>query len=344
MSVRPEPLFLRACRRLPTAHRPVWFMRQAGRYMPEYRAMRARHGFLDLCKNPDLAVEVTLQPVRALGVDAAILFSDILVPVEGMGVHIEFAPGPLISDPVRTRAQVEALRIPDPEASVPFVLETVRRLRGELAPETALIGFCGAPWTLANYLVEGGGAKEFTRMKRLLYEDPAAGEQLLQKLAATNAAYLAAQVAAGAQAVQIFDTWAGLLDPDDFARWALPSVQQMIAEVRRTTAAPIIYFARDAWGAADSLRVCGADVLSLDWRVPLDLARRTLGPDLAVQGNLDPSTLFAPWPVLRERADRVLAAAGNAPGHIFNLGHGILPETPVDNVRRLVEHVHSWRP
>jgi len=181
-------------------------------------------------------------------------------------------------------------------------------------------------------------------MKRLLYEDPAAGEQLLQKLAATNAAYLAAQIAAGAQAVQIFDTWAGLLDPDDFARWALPYVQQMIAEVRRMTAAPIIYFARDAWGAADSLRSCGADVLSLDWRVPLDLARRTLGPDLAVQGNLDPATLFAPWPVLRERADRVLAAAGNAPGHIFNLGHGILPETPVDNVRRLVEHVHSWRP
>jgi uroporphyrinogen decarboxylase len=320
-------------------------MRQAGRYMAEYRAMKERATFLEMCRNPDLAVEVTLQPIRAMGMDAAILFSDILIPVAGMGVGIDFAPGPKIAEPLRTRAQVEALRIPEPQESVPFVLETLRRLRRELAPEIALIGFCGAPWTLANYLVEGGGAKEFTRMKRLLYEDPATGELLLRKLADTNAAYLTAQIEAGAQAVQIFDSWAGVLDPDDFARWALVYVKQMITSVRQATGGktPIIYFPRDAWGAAERLRTCGADVLSLDWRVPLDVARRTLGPDIAVQGNLDPAALFAPWPVLQERADAVLRRAGNAPGHIFNLGHGILQETPVDNVRRLVEHVHTWR-
>jgi len=335
--------FLQACRRQPVPHRPVWFMRQAGRYMPEYRALRERASFLDMCRNPDLAVEVTLQPVRALGVDAAILFSDILITMEGMGIRTEFAPGPVIPDPVRTRAQVQALRVPDPEEAVPFVLEALRRLRRELPRHIALVGFCGAPWTLANYVVEGGGAKEFTRLKRFLYEDPEAGEMLLHKLAATSTAYLVAQIEAGAQAVQIFDTWAGLLDPDDFARWALPHVRQMIVEVKRATAgaAPIVYFARDAWSAAAHLKACGADVLSIDWRTPLDLARRTLGADIAVQGNLDPAALFAPWPLLQARADAVLARAGDTPGHIFNLGHGILPETPVDSVRRLVEHVHE---
>jgi uroporphyrinogen decarboxylase len=342
--VSPAP-FLRACRRQSVPHRPVWFMRQAGRYLPEYRAVRARAGFLEMAKNPDLAVEVTLQPVRALGVDAAILFSDILVPIEGMGIEIEFAPGPVLPEPVRSRAQVQALRVPAPEEAVPFVLEALRRLRRELPAEVALIGFCGAPWTLANYIVEGGAAKEFTRMKRLLYEDPATGEALLAKLTEVNGAYLAAQIAAGAQAVQIFDTWAGLLDPDDYARWALPYVQRLIAAVRRSSggSVPIIYFARDAWGAPENLRACGADVLSLDWRVPLDAARRALGPGVAVQGNLDPAALFAPWPVLQARADAVLDRAGDGPGHIFNLGHGILPETPVDNVRRLVEHVHACK-
>jgi uroporphyrinogen decarboxylase len=328
---------------LPVERRPVWFMRQAGRYMPEYRAIRERNGFLEACKTPDIAIEITLQPVRALGVDAAILFSDIMITAEGMGVSVEFAPGPQLPEPIRSRAQIEALRIPDPHESVPYVLETLRRLRAELHTDVALIGFCGAPWTLANYLVQGGSAKEFTRMKRLLYEDAEAGELLLRKLASTNAAYLRAQIEAGAQAVQIFDTWAGLLDPDDYARWALPYVRQMIDEVRSAADdhVPIIYFARDAWGAVEHLRTCGADVLSIDWRVPLDVARRTLGTEIAVQGNLDPAALFAPWPVLRQRADAVLARAGDAPGHIFNLGHGILPETPVDNVRRLVEYVHE---
>jgi len=350
---RGDNVFLSACRRLPVPHAPVWFMRQAGRYMPEYRAIKERATFLEMCRTPDLAVEVTLQPVRALGVDAAILFSDILVPLPGMGIDIEFAPGPLLADPVRSRAQVEALRVPEPEESVPFVLESLRRLRVELPPEVALVGFCGAPWTLANYAVEGGGKHEFTRLKRFLYEDPAAAQLLIDKLADTNARYLAAQIAAGAQAVQIFDTWAGILDPDDYVRWALPATQRMVREVRlgarREAAAAgggvsppvIIYFARDSGGLLPHLRDTGADVISLDWRVPLDRARTVLGPEVAVQGNLDPVALFAPWPELARRADLVLARAGGARGHIFNLGHGILPETPVQNVQRLVEHVHA---
>ncbi len=333
--------FMRACRREPVRRTPVWFMRQAGRYMPEYRAIKQRASFLEMCKTPDLAVEVTLQPVRALEVDAAILFSDILISVEAMGVGVEFNPGPQIPSPVRSRADVERLVVPDPEASVPFVLDTVRRLRRELPAHLPLIGFCGAPWTLANYVVEGGGAKEFVRMKQLCYEDPATAELLLEKLAAANAAYLRAQLAAGAQAVQIFDTWAGILDPDDYARWALPYVQRMIREIHAGGSSPVIYFARDSGSLLPQLDHSGADVLSLDWRVPLDHARATCRSGCAVQGNLDPVALFAPWDELRRRADRVLARAGTAPGHIFNLGHGILVGTPVDQVRRLVTHVHE---
>jgi uroporphyrinogen decarboxylase len=324
-------------------------MRQAGRYMREYRAVKERATFLEMCRTPDLAVEVTLQPIRALGVDAAILFSDILVPIAAMGIEIDFDPGPRIANPVRSRADVDTLRVPAPEESVPFVLEAVRRLRRELPPEVPLLGFCGAPWTLANYVVEGGGQKEFVRMKRLLYEDPEAADLLLHKLARTNAAYLVAQLRAGAQAVQIFDTWAGLLDPDDWARWALPYLQSMVREVRQAmdpagatpAGHPIIYFARDAGGLLPFLNQSGADVLSLDWRVTLDKGRAAVGRAFAVQGNLDPVALFAPWEELRRRADLVLDRAGTWPGHIFNLGHGILPETPVDNVRRLVDHVHA---
>lgn len=332
--------FMRACRRQPVRRTPVWFMRQAGRYMPEYRAIKERATFLEMCKTPELAVEVTLQPVRAFEVDAAILFSDILITVEAMGVGVEFNPGPQIPAPVRNRAGVERLRIPEPEEAVPFVLAAVRELRQALPAGLPLLGFCGAPWTLANYIVEGGGAKEFTAMKRLCYEDPATAELLLEKLTATNAAYLRAQIAAGAQAVQIFDTWAGILDPDDYLRWALPYVQKMVRDVHESCGAPVIYFARDAGSLLPHLAHSGADVLSIDWRVPLDAARATFGARCAVQGNLDPVALFAPWEELRRRADRVLDRAGAAPGHVFNLGHGILVGTPVDHVRRLAEHVH----
>lgn len=333
-------IFLRACRRQPVPYTPVWFMRQAGRYMPEYRAIKERSSFLEMCRTPDLAVEITLQPVRALGVDAAILFSDIMISVAAMGVEIEFAPGPVIRHPIRDRAAVDALRVPEPAEGMPFVLEALRRLRGELPPHVALVGFCGAPWTLANYLVEGGGAKEFVRLKQLCFEDATTAERLLAKLAATNAAYLCAQVAAGAQAVQIFDTWAGILDADDFARWALPHVQTMVRAVQET-GAPVIYFARDSGALLPLLAQTGADVISLDWRVPLDQARTQFGPGVAVQGNLDPAVLFAPWDEVARRTDRVLERAGHAPGHIFNLGHGVLQGTPVDTVRRVVEHVHA---
>ena len=335
-----DSVFLRACRREPVPYTPVWFMRQAGRYMPEYRAIKQRSSFLEMCRSPDLAVEITLQPVRALGVDAAILFSDILIPMAAMGIEVEFAPGPVVRNPIRDRAAVDALRVPEPAESVPFVLESLRRLRGELPPQVALVGFCGAPWTLANYVVEGSGAKEFVRMKQLCFEDPVSAEHLLAKLAATNAAYLCAQVAAGAQAVQIFDTWAGILDADDYARWALPQVQTMVRAVR-ATGAPVIYFARDSGALLPLLTQTGADVISLDWRVPLDQARMQFGTDVAVQGNLDPAVLFAPWDEVARRADRVLERAGREPGHIFNLGHGVLQGTPVDTVRRVVEHVHA---
>jgi len=334
--------FLRACRRQSVTHTPVWFMRQAGRYMAEYMAIKARSNFLEMCKTPDLAVEITMQPIHKLGVDAAILFSDIMIPIEQMGIPIAFNPGPVIETPIRSRQQVEQLRIPDPKESVPFVLEALRRLRGELPEHVSLIGFCGAPWTLANYAVEGGGSKNFAQLRRLLYEDEPAGLLLLEKLADTNAAYLTAQIDAGAQAVQIFDTWAGLLDPDDFSRWVLPSVQRMIKTVQQhSPTTPVIYFARDCGHAMDRVVQSGADVLSIDWRNPLDGVRKQIGNDIAMQGNLDPVALFAPWDVLRKRVDDVLRRAGDTPGFIFNLGHGILPETPVDNVRRVVDHVHE---
>lgn len=343
MTLLEDSPFLRACRRQPVPHTPVWFMRQAGRYMREYMAIKEKHGFLTMCRTPELAIEVTLQPVRALGVDAAILFSDIMIPIARMGFDIEFAPGPQIGNPVRSRADVEALRVVEPEESVPFVLEAVRGLRAALPPHVPLIGFCGAPWTLANYVAEGGGAKEFVRMKSMCYGEPETANLLLEKLTATNAAYLRGQIAAGCQAVQIFDTWAGILDADDYERWVLPHVQALVRAVRtpETAHAPIIYFARDSGGLLQHLRRTGADVAGLDWRVALDAARRDLGPDMAVQGNLDPVALFAPWDELAQRADRVLERAGSAPGHAFNLGHGILPGTPVDAVRRLVEHVHA---
>jgi uroporphyrinogen decarboxylase len=310
--------------------------------MAEYRAIKERSNFLEMCRTPDLAVEITMQPVRKLGVDAAILFSDIMIPIEKMGIPVAFNPGPVIATPIRTRQQIEQLSVPEPRESVPFVLEALRRVRRELPAHVSLIGFCGAPWTLANYVVEGGGSKNFASLRRLLYEDEAAGLLLLDKLADTNAAYLAAQIEAGAQVVQIFDTWAGLVDPQDYARWVFPGMQRMIRRVREHSGdTPIIYFARDCGHAMQHVLASGADVLSIDWRNPLDVVRQQVGRDIALQGNLDPVALFAPWDELRQRVDDVLRRAGRTPGYIFNLGHGILPETPVDNVRRVVDYVHD---
>jgi uroporphyrinogen decarboxylase len=332
--------FLAACRRQPVTHTPVWIMRQAGRYLPEYREIRERVDFLTLTKTPDLAAEVTLQPVRRFGMDAAILFSDIMTPVEGMGVSLDFAPGPVVDDPIRSRAQVDALRVGDPKESVPFVLETIEILARELPASAPLIGFAGAPFTLFCYLVQGSGSKTFADAKAFLYGEPDAAAALLAKLGRTMVAYLAAQAAAGAQALMVFDSWAGLLSPDAYRRFALPVVTRMLDELRSTDV-PLIYFPNQGATLLDDVRTCGADVVGVDWRMPLGRARSVLGPDIAVQGNLDPAALFAPPATLEEQIDAVLAEAGDAPGHIFNLGHGIERTTDPDAVARLVDHVHT---
>jgi len=335
--------FLRACRREPVDHTPVWFMRQAGRYMAEYRAIRARHSLLDICRQPELAAEVTLQPVRALGVDAAILFADILLPLIPMGVQLEFAAGegPVIHNPIRAPADVAALRRVDPRESLGHVLEAVRLARRELDGQTPLIGFAGAPFTLASYLVEGGASRNYVKTKRLMYGDLETWRALLGKLARIVADYLAAQVEAGAQAVQLFDSWVGALSPDDYRDYVLPYSRLILNEVR-ATGAPVIHFGTGTATLLPLMKEAGGDVIGLDWRIPLDQGWATLGDGVAVQGNLDPAALFAPRPELERRVRAILAQANGRPGHIFNVGHGILPDTPVDNVKAVVEMVHEF--
>jgi len=338
--------FLNACRRLPVDCTPVWIMRQAGRYLPEYRAVRARVGFFELCKTPDLVAEVTVQPVDRLGVDAAILFSDILVPLEGMGLPVVFDDaGPHLPEPVRTAADVARLAVPDPIEATGFVMEGIRRTRAALGGKVPLIGFAGAPFTLAAYAVEGGGTKSFSRIKGLLFSDPHTAHRLLERIGRTIGAYLAAQVEAGAEAIQVFDSWAGVLAPSDYAHFALPYTKQVIDAVPKGRV-PIIVFGVETGSLLEQLAETGADVVGVDWRVPLDEARRRVGPAVAVQGNLDPCSLLAPPAEIERRVLDVLARAGDAPGHVFNLGHGILPETPVDHAVAMVEAVHrlSARP
>jgi uroporphyrinogen decarboxylase len=334
--------FLRACRREPVDRTPVWFMRQAGRYMAEYRAIRQHHTLLEICAEPDLATEVTLQPVRALGVDAAILFADILLPLGPMGAPFRFAAGegPVFERAVRDAQAIEALRLIDPEESLGHVLTAIRQLRRELEGKTPLIGFAGAPFTLASYLVEGGKSSSYFHTKRLMYSDPALFAQLLGKLAEVVRRYLRAQIAAGAQAVQLFDSWVGALAPDDYATYVAPHVRPLLADVA-STGVPVIHFGTGTATLLELLRDAGGTVIGVDWRVPLDAARRRLGPSVAVQGNLDPILLAAPEPVWRARVDDVLQRAGAEPGHIFNVGHGILPETDPDVVRRVTEYVHE---
>jgi uroporphyrinogen decarboxylase len=332
--------FLSACRREPVAHTPVWIMRQAGRYLPEYRAVREKVDFLTLTKTPELATEVTLQPIRRFGMDAAILFSDIMTPVEGMGVSLTFDPGPRVATPIRSIAQIEALRIADPDESVPFVLETIRMLRRALPASAPLIGFAGAPFTLFCYLVQGSGSKTFAEAKGFLYAEPDAADVLLAKLADTMTQYLRAQANAGAQALMVFDSWAGLLGPDAYARFAAPAVQRIMEQLR-PLGVPLIYFPNHGATLLAHARTVGADVMGIDWRLPLSDATDILGPDIAVQGNLDPAALFAPPAELARQIDRVLDAARSAPGHVFNLGHGIERTTDPDAVARLVDHVHE---
>lgn len=335
--------FLKACRREQVDCTPVWFMRQAGRYMAEYRAIRARHTLLEICQLPELAAEVTLQPVRAFNVDAAILFADILLPLIPMGINLEFAQGegPVIHNPIGSRSDVEALRTVNPYESLGHVLEAVKIVRRELDGRTPLIGFAGAPFTLASYLIEGGSSRNFTTTKRLMYSDARTWHSLMSKLGCVITDYLTAQIQAGAQAVQLFDSWVGALSPDDYREFVLPHSRFVIEMVQRT-GVPLIHFGVDTATLLPLMKEAGGTVIGLDWRTPLDWGWSVLGDDVAVQGNLDPVALFAPRNVLENKVKTVLDQAANRPGHIFNLGHGILQETPVDNVKAVVELVHDY--
>ncbi len=332
--------FLAACRREPVAHRPVWIMRQAGRYLPEYRALRARVDFETLTRSPELAAEVTLQPLRRFELDAAILFSDIMTPLQGMGVGLTFEPAPVVREPIRTRAQIEALPPLEPARDVPFVLETIRLVRASVPRATPLIGFAGAPFTLLCYLVCGRPSKEFAAARSFLYAQPLDAAELLTRLADAMAAYLAAQAAAGAQALMLFESWAGLLGVPEYTRLALPAVRRTLAALR-PLGVPLIYYLNQGSALMGAIADLDVDVVGVDWRSPLSEVRRVLGPAKAVQGNLDPAALFASPEDLQRSAAAVIASAGPAPGHIFNLGHGIWPDTNPDAVARLVDFVHA---
>jgi uroporphyrinogen decarboxylase len=334
--------FLAACRREPAGRVPVWFMRQAGRSLPEYRAVRARHEFTDMIRRPEVAAEVTLQPVRRLGVDAAILFSDIVTPVQAIvdGVEVTAGEGPVVASPFRTKADLDRLRPIEPEVDIPYVLETVRTVRAELPSDVALIGFTGAPFTVASYLVEGGRSRDYARTKALMYGEPEVWVELLDRLAGIALATLRAQVAAGAQAVQLFDSWVGALSVDDYRDLVLPASARVLDGLA-DLGVPRIHFGVGTAHLLGLLGDAGADVVGVDWRVPLDHARRLVGADRAVQGNLDPTALLAPGDVLDAKVRAVLAANGGARGHVFNLGWGVLPETDPAQLRRVVDLVHA---
>jgi uroporphyrinogen decarboxylase len=334
--------FLKACRGEETEYTPVWLMRQAGRYLPQYKAVRADIDFLTLCKNPRLAAEITLQPVEILGVDAAILFSDILIPVEAMGMHLMFSDkqGPVLSEPVRNMSAVDRLIIPDAEEDMPFVVETIKVLRKELENKVPLIGFSGAPFTLATYMIEGGTSKNYLHTKRMMFQHSGVFNYLMEKLTLTVISYLSAQIKTGAQAIQIFDTWAGILAPSDYREFALPYVKKVISELKKE-GVPIIYFSNDCAGILKDVRKSGADVIGIDWRIDIGDAIKKLGKKMVVQGNLDPCALFLPKEKIQEKVKEILWKGELAKGHIFNLGHGVLPETPVENVIAMVEAVHK---
>ncbi|MDB4958592.1 MAG: uroporphyrinogen decarboxylase [Myxococcales bacterium] len=341
-----DHLFLRACRREPVPRTPIWMMRQAGRYLPAYRAVRARASFLELCRTPDLACEVTLQPIDEFGFDAAILFSDILITLPAMGINVEFPDsGPKITNPVRTSAAIEALSVPDPVAATPYVMDAIRLIKKALNGRVPLIGFAGAPLTMLTYAVEGGGSKDYAHTKKLLYGAPKDAHALLEKLARTCATYLEAQVAAGADCVQLFDSWGGIVSPGDFREYPLRYAKRVIEMLRASPAwraggVPIIYFVNGCAPYLDDYASSGADVLGVDWRVGIDEVRRRVGDSVALQGNLDPGALFAPPAEIRTRVADILARAGTV-GHIFNLGHGVLPETNPEHVRAMVEAVRE---
>jgi len=316
-------------------------MRQAGRSLPEYRKLREGHDVLTMCRTPELAAEVTMQPVRRLGVDAAILFSDIVVPLTGLGVGVDIEPkvGPVIAEPVRAVSDIDRLVAFEPEADVPFVLETIRLLKNEL--QVPLIGFAGAPFTLASYLVEGGPSKDHRIAKSFMYSEPEAWQKLMDRLAEATLAYLRAQIEAGVDAIQLFDSWAGHLSPIDYERFVLPASETILRGLEGTV--PRIHFGVGTAQLLELMAGAGTDVMGIDWRVPLDTARGRLGERVVLQGNLDPVVCLAPFDVVEDNARAVLARLGGT-GHIFNLGHGVLPETDPDNLKRLVDLVHEWTP
>jgi uroporphyrinogen decarboxylase len=334
-----EPLLVRACRREQVERTPVWFMRQAGRSLPAYREIRKRHGLFEVCRQPELCAEVTLQPVGAHGVDAAVMFADIMLPVIGIGVDVELVEnvGPVVARPIASRADVERLRVPDPEESVPFVLESVRLVRADLAPERAVIGFCGGPFTVAGYLVEGKPSREFLKVKAMMYGEPETWHALLGRLAEAFARYVAAQVRAGADVIQVFDSWAGALSPGDYEEFVAPHSAHILAAVD----VPTIHFGTGTATLLGLMAEAGGDVIGLDWRIPLDRGWAEVGAERGVQGNLDPAVLLGPWERVEAAAGDILARAGGRPGHVFNLGHGVLPETDPADLRRLVELVHE---
>ena len=335
--------FLDACRRRPTDVRPVWFMRQAGRYLKQYREVRAHHSILEICKRPDLAAAVTLQPVEILDVDAAIIFADILLPVEPMGLKLKFVEGrgPMISNPVRTSSDIDSLSISNTD-DLGYVNEAIQAVTRALAGRIPVIGFVGAPFTLASYMIEGGPSKDFLKTKQMMYSDETLWRRLMGKLVDVLGPFAISQVAGGARAIQVFDSWAGALSPDDYVRFVAPYSRALIERIR-SASVPVIHFGTGVAGFFRELHAAGGDVMGVDWRVNIDLAWMDISYRSAVQGNLDPAALFAPLPELRAKILELLKRTGSRPGHIFNVGHGILPGTPVENVKAAVQIVREFR-
>jgi uroporphyrinogen decarboxylase len=338
----PESRFVKACRTQPVDRTPVWFMRQAGRYMPEYRAVRKQYSLIEICKQPEIAAEVTITAAEILGVDAAIIFADLLLPLEVMGLpfHFSAGEGPVIEQPIRSDEDVTRLRT-DRAADLGYVAEAVCLVSRHFGNRLPVIGFCGAPFTLASYMIEGGGSRNYVHTKKMMYSSPKSWDELLRKLIAVTSEYAAEQVRAGADAIQIFDSWVGCLSVEDYRRYVLPRTTELVKKLQ-TTGAPVIYFGTDTSTLLPSMQETGAEVIGLDWRIPLDEGWARLGNKKAVQGNLDPVLLFAAWPELKSRAEDILRRAAGRPGHIFNLGHGILPETPVENVKALTQFVQEY--
>ena len=334
--------FIKACRRESPDATPVWFMRQAGRFLPEYRKIRAKHSLVEICKDPELSAEVSVLPVDTLGVDAAILFADIMLPLEGMGVRFEIKDGigPVIQSSLDEFQKVDSLSTLDPGSDVPYVIEAISATKKLLNSRVPLIGFCGAPFTLASYLIEGHATRDFLKTKKLMYNDPKTWHLLMDKLSTSMGTYLRAQADAGVDAVQLFDSWVGCLSPADYRAYVLPYSKRVLNYIK-DKAIPRIHFGTGTSAMLEEMKHAGGDVFSIDWRIPIDVAWRMLGYDVAIQGNLDPAVLLGDRDLIRARATDILTRTGNRPGHIFNLGHGILPETPQESAQQLVDFVHE---